>query len=218
MCDSSNFPTLICSLTDLSVDNPDDISQVTVNVAVSLKDAGLLVLTSEAKISANEYSVHIDRERTQVFVPPDYTVEMAVVIDVTGSMQQEINGVKKSMRKFIDELDQSAFPSSALVTFRDDVTVKAVTSDSAVLTNAIDGIKVSGGGTCSEASVEALNKAVDHVEDGGTILFVTDASPYDDADVDALLERFRAKSIKLNAIITGDCTNRDSWNELPSSE
>jgi uncharacterized repeat protein (TIGR01451 family) len=218
MCDTSNMPTLICSLTDLSVNSPDDMSKVTVKMDVALEDAGLLVLTSEAKISANEYPAHIDRERTQVFVPPDYKVEMAVVVDVTGSMQEEINGVKKAMLDFINELDQSTFPLSALVTFRDDVTFKAVTSDGMVLTNAIKGIKVSGGGTCQEASVEALNKAVDHVEDGGTILFVTDASPYDDADVDALTERLRNKGIRLNAIITGNCTQKDSWNELSSAE
>ena len=74
-----------------------------------------------------------------------------------------------------------------------------------------------GGGTCPEASIEALDKVIPHVKIGGTIFFVTDASLYDDADVEGMLERFNAKNITLNSIITGDCTNRDNWN-IPSAE
>jgi len=47
---------------------------------------------------------------------------------------------------------------------------------------------------------------------------VTDASPYDDADIDALIERLLSHNIRVNVLMTGDCTNPDSWNKLPSAE
>jgi len=144
-------------------------------------------------------------------------VKLALVIDVTGSIQKEMNGVKRAILNVIEELKgQSAFPLSALVVFRE-VSVKAVTSDGTILTNAVEKLKASQGGTCPEASAEALNKAIDHVEDGGSILFVTDASPYEDADIDALIERLLSHNIRVNVLMTGDCTNPDSWNKLPNA-
>jgi len=219
MCEINNPQTVTCQLQDLSVTNPEDISSVNVALDVKLNDAGLLVLTNETKVSALEYPAHTYRERTQVFVPPEYKVKLAFVIDVTGSMEPEMNGVKRAILDVIEELKgQSAFPLSALVVFRDDVSVKAVTSDGTILTNAVEKLKASQGGTCPEASAEALNKAIDHVEDGGSILFVTDASPYKDADIDALIERLLSHNIRVNVLMTGDCTNPDSWNKLPSAE
>jgi len=219
MCEINNPQTVTCQLKDLSVTNPEDISSVNVALDVKLNDAGLLVLTNETKVSALEYPAHTYRERTQVFVPPEYKVKLAFVIDVTGSMQAEMNGVKGAILEVIEELKgQSAFPLSALVVFRDDVSVKAVTSDGTILTNAVERLKASQGGTCPEASAEALNKAIDHVEDGGSILFVTDASPYEDADIDALIERLLSHNIRVNVLMTGDCTNPDSWNKLPNAE
>jgi len=237
MCEINNPQTVTCQLKDLSVANPEtfrtglqtsssttNISSVNVALDVKLNDAGLLVLTNETKVSALEYPAHTYRERTQVFIPPEYKVKLAFVIDVTGSMEPEMNGIKGAILDVIKELQenlqesQSAFPLSALVVFRDDVSVKAVTSDGTILTNAVGKLKASQGGTCPEASVEALNKAIDHVEDFGTILFVTDASPYDDADIDALIERLLSHNIRVNVLMTGDCTNPDSWNKLPSAE
>jgi hypothetical protein len=103
---------------------------------------------------------------------------------------------------------------TALVVFRDEVTVKAVTTDLNLIAEAIDNMAASDGGTCPEASVEALDVAITHVKEGGTIFFVTDASPYYDADVAAIIEYFEAKNIQLHVIITGDCSNRESWNPL----
>jgi hypothetical protein len=42
----------------------------------------------------------------------------------------------------------------------------------------------------------------------------TDASPYEDADVVGISDRLKAKEIIFSAIITGDCSNRESWNNI----
>ncbi|EDN71966.1 hypothetical protein BGS_0681 [Beggiatoa sp. SS] len=81
---------------------------------------------------------------------------MVFVLDVTHSMQGEINGVIRAVKELLTTVDKNTWPLIALITFRDDVMVKAVTQDSDLLIKAIDNIQVSGGGTCPEASAEGL--------------------------------------------------------------
>jgi len=215
MCDISNLPTINCQLTDLSVANADSVSHATVGVDVALKDAGLLALTLEAKVSANEYPVHTKKERTKIFIDPEYQVSLAFVIDDSGSMQSEIDEVKDAMTDFIDALGGKVAPMSVLLTFGDQVKYRAVTQDMTVLRNAIAKVKASGGGTCPEASFEAISFAIPHVKEGGTILFATDASPYEGSNVDDMVARLRSNGIIFNAMVFGDCANPESWNTLP---
>lgn len=214
-CDSSQLPTIKCSLTDLSVDKPDKVSHVTVNLDMLLKDPGLLLLTQEASVTASEYPTHTDRERTKVFVDPSVKIDLIFVIDDSNSMQEEINGVIKAVAAFIDEIDSSKAPFIALVTFKDDVVVKAASRNPEVVKEAIQKLKVSGGGQCPEASAEALDIAIKHVKDDGVILLATDASPYSDADIAGLVERLRSKGVRLNVLLTGDCTDKSAWNGVP---
>jgi len=213
MCDTSELPVITCSMTDLSVASADDISHVTVGIDVVLKDAGLLALTLEAKVSANEYPVHTDKERTKIFIDPKYKVDIAFVIDDSGSMQGEINQVKAALNKAIDEIDSSKAPLSVLLTFGDQVKYRAVTQDLTVLRDAIGKLKATGGGTCPEASYEAISFAIPHVKEGGTILFATDASPYEGSDVDGMISRLNSNGIRFNAMVFGDCADENSWNQ-----
>ncbi|RKZ39878.1 MAG: hypothetical protein DRR00_32970, partial [Candidatus Parabeggiatoa sp. nov. 3] len=103
ICDTSAFPQISCEMNDLSIASADSVSQATVEMEVELKDAGLLLLTHEAKVTASEYPAHLVRTRTTVFVPEDIQVDLALVIDVTGSMQEEINGIIKALKTFIAE-------------------------------------------------------------------------------------------------------------------
>ncbi|MDM8558132.1 PKD domain-containing protein [Candidatus Parabeggiatoa sp. HSG14] len=215
MCDTRELPVLTCQLIDLSVDNADSISHVTVGIDVVLKDAGLLTLTLEAKVSANEYPVHTDKERTKIFIDPQYKVDIAFVIDDSGSMQGEINQVKAAINKVIDEIGSNQAPLSVLLTFGDEVKYRAVTQDMTVLRDTVAKLKASGGGTCPEASYEAISFAIPHVKEGGTILFATDASPYEGSDVDDMIARLNSNGIRFNAMVFGDCTNPESWNQLP---
>jgi hypothetical protein len=84
--------------------------------------------------------------------------------------------------------------------------------------DAINDIEASGGGTCEEASVEALQVVIPHVKEGGAILFATDASSYPDANIQGVIEMLRDKGIRFNTIITGDCSDKNSWNGLPTND
>ena len=208
-CDVSQLPTVICSLPNLTVG-----TQEIVKVDVLLKDPELLVLTNEAKVTANNYPTYTVRERTKIIIPENIKVDMVFVIDTTGSMQQEIDGVITAVKKFIAKIDPQQTLSMALVTFKDEVKVEAFTQDPQILLKSLDKLKASGGGMCPEASVEALEVAIKHLKEGGSLFFSTDASPYEDADVANLIQLIESKNIKFHAIVTGDCSNRDSWNEV----
>ncbi len=97
---------------------------------------------------------------------------------------------------------------------KDDVKVLAFTKDLPLLQTVIAGLQAEGGGLCPEASVEALNVALDHVKDHGVIFFSTDALPYDDADMDALAARLKTQPVKFNAVVSGDGGDKESWNEV----
>jgi uncharacterized repeat protein (TIGR01451 family) len=218
VCDVSQSPKITCSLINLSIASADSISQAKVGIDIALKDAGLLMLTATAKATANDYPADTEKAQTKIFIPEGIEVDIAFVIDVTGSMQEEINGVIKALQKFIAEIDPNDAPLVALVVFTDDVKVKAFTHDLDVLLRAVNRLEAGGGGTCPEASAEALLIAIPHTKQGGSILFSTDASPYENADIDGITEQLRGKGIRFNAMITGDCTHKEDWNELPSAE
>ncbi|RKZ51486.1 MAG: hypothetical protein DRQ99_33160, partial [Candidatus Parabeggiatoa sp. nov. 3] len=61
----------------------------------------------------------------------------------------------------------------------------------------------------------ALLIAVPHTKEGGDILFASDAAPYADADIEKLMALLKGKGIRLNAMITGDCSQENDLNELP---
>jgi len=177
LCDTSKLPTLICELTDLSIESAESV--------------------------------------TKIVIPEGIEVDIAFVIDVTGSMQEEINGVIKALNKVIDTIKSSDAPLVALVVFTDDVKIEAFTRDMKVLRSAVEKLKASGGGSCPEASVEALMIAVPHTKKGGYILLASDAAPYPEADVEKVMALLSAKGIRLNAMITGDCSQENDQNELP---
>ena len=209
---------ITCTLNDLSIANAGDKGQATVNMSVMVEDGGMLMLNHEARITSNEYPADMHRERTKVFVS-DTQVDMVLVLDTTQSMSEERNAVITALKTFIQEQMADATMQVALVEFKDDVKLKVFTSDMQVLLNAVEKLKVSGGGTCPEASVDALNLAVDHLKDSGIIFFTTDASPYEGADVDTLIGRIEGKGIQLTTVITGDCANgENSWNDVEAEK
>ncbi|RKZ70738.1 MAG: hypothetical protein DRQ57_19565, partial [Gammaproteobacteria bacterium] len=213
-CDTSKLPTVTCTINDLSVASAEAISHITVNLNVTLIDMGLLLLTHDAKVTSTDYPAHSVKERTKIFIG-DVKVDMVFVIDTTNSMAAEINGVIAALKKFIAEIDPSKAPLIVLVEFKDDVRFKAATRDLDILLGAVEDLKAEGGGTCPEASAEALTLAVEHLKDGGVILFTTDASPYADADIEKLGKLMSGKDMNLVTILTGDCSNQDDWNVLP---
>jgi len=206
-CDTKHLPKITCFLNDIAPSN-----FVTINLTSIVKDIGLLIFSQKATVTANEYPPSTVKKYTQLVVPIDIRADVAIVIDVTNSMQEEREGLIKAVSDFIKEISKDSNPTITLITFRDEVSITAFTKDQDVLIESMKRVKFYGGGSCPEASVEALNMAISHVKEGGYILLATDASPYDTSDIEATSEFIQKKDIKLTPIITGDCSGQNSLN------
>ena len=217
-CDTSELPKVTCSLGDLDNSTAESISHVTVTMDVQLDDPGLLLLANEASVTSADYDTHRAKARTKIVLPKDVAIDLAIVVDTTNSMTEERNGTVNGIKQFIDT-NMTGNMQVALIEFKDETNLTVSTSDINLLKQAVENIVVEGGGMCPEASVESLDVAVELVKEGGHILFVTDASPYEDADMEGLAQRIKDKNITVTAILTGDCSEgENSWNDVAAEQ
>ena len=136
-------------------------------------------------------------------------VELALVIDVTGSMGPEIGAVRDALNTYIDVVDArpGEFPDTAVLSFTDSVFVDTISRDPAVLRAAVAGLGASGGGDCPESSNEALMTAGRLLARNGRAVLATDADSRSDgpsrASVNGL---FTSKGVRLSTLLSGSCS------------
>ncbi|MCP4701393.1 MAG: VWA domain-containing protein [Gammaproteobacteria bacterium] len=94
-------------------------------------------------------------------------------------------------------------PNIELVTFKDSVTSRIVTKNVGSVIARIRSLQPSGGGTCPNASVVALEFALEHINVGGQIVLATASSPHKDAA--AVIAQLRDKDIKVHVLLAGAC-------------
>ncbi|MBI1808143.1 MAG: M36 family metallopeptidase [Ignavibacteria bacterium] len=133
-------------------------------------------------------------------------VDIEFVIDDTGSMSEEIGGVRDALTAFLAGFKADTCIVYQLTTFKDDVTQRDLTIDLNVIRNQVAGLYASGGGDCPEASVEALTAVKDTVRNGGVILLATDADPHPGLNLGTTISALRARGIRVNVLLSGSCT------------
>lgn len=206
-CDGTHYPEVVCHLAGLSPGNG-----TYVDIDIQVEEPRLLKLITTGTVEAEGYPTHVLRERTTIQTDKvDYGVDYAVVIDTTSSMVEERADIVTAIDSFM-EANPDFNEKVALIEFKDHVEWRLVTRDLRNLRRVVNNLKIEGGGTCPEASVAALNTALNHLKDGGTIIFLTDASPYKDADIEALKKRIEDKEVIFEAYITGDCGSVNDFN------
>ena len=136
---------------------------------------------------------------------------LALVIDDTGSMSEEIEAVKDSLKKSIEEIRAKdlIFPWTAVYTFKDDVTLRITTNDPDKIIAEVDTFTASGGGDTPEASnaalIEAGKKLIDYTSDRkAKVFFATDATsrPEGPTSYD-VAEIYNSKGIEFHGVWTG---------------
>jgi len=140
-------------------------------------------------------------------------VDIAFVIDDTKSMAAVLDTIIGALTKLVGELKAAGGtpPQIELITFKDEVTSQIVTNDLDLLLQHVGNLTATGGGKCPEASIEALNEAANHLKKGGRIWFATDASPHENADVAGTTALLRSKSIRMDALLSGDCASAQAY-------
>lgn len=134
---------------------------------------------------------------------------IAFVIDDTGSMSEEIGGVRAALSAYIDAMEARIGTKTPrtiqLITFKDNVSVVITSSDLSAVRSAVAGLSANGGGDCPEAGAQALQVAARNLASGATVLFATDASSQPGVDVGAMIALMQSKGITVNTILSGDC-------------
>lgn len=197
---------VVCPVGDLSIVNSDDVSRVTVDIDAELVDLGLLQTNAEIKVSASNHPEHRSVVRTSLFLA-GVVVDGVILLDITGSMGEELQAVISAVReKLTQQYAGGAKPLIALVTFRDTVKLESASTDLNILLKALERLEASEGGLCAEASAEALELALEHLKPQGTIIFASDAPPYEDTDIEALKAKIVEKQANFIPILTkSDC-------------
>src|SRR6266446_785634 len=135
------------------------------------------------------------------------------VVDDTGSMGDEIDGVKSNIVSIINALnsDPDTRPDNWLLErFGDpDVGPAFVTDDANALLSAVSALTPHGGGDCPEFSQAGLREAIDRAFPNSKLYLFTDASAKDSGDANTVISNAQAKSINLEYALTGSCSPVD---------
>ncbi|WP_353573340.1 carboxypeptidase regulatory-like domain-containing protein [Candidatus Albibeggiatoa sp. nov. BB20] len=193
---------LICDLDDLAPDSHIDI-EITAKPSQSGNIQQMFSLTSP------DFEEYRSTQNLMVLDPDaSGNADLVILIDDTGSMEEDITGVKRALYQIISELEGVeglAMPRIAILTFKDDVTQRVISNDFSRLLSTVSRLNASGGGLCPEASVQAMAEGLNLLKDGGQLLLVTDASPHPDTYVSEVLRVMDVKSAILNAMLSGRC-------------
>lgn len=151
-------------------------------------------------------------------------VDLAFVVDNTGSMGGEINAVKKILSNYITTVNTVTtakglpFPTVAVVTFIDTSSVNLISNSPTALQAAVSAMGAGGGGDCPEPSNAAVISAGRLLKKKGIAMLFTDA----DSDAvgpsrTTVDQFFRAKSLRLHVILDGSCSGGGLSPSAPSS-
>lgn len=214
-CDVAQAPKIVCNLDDLSIASADATSKATVFVDVKLEDPALLVTAMQGRVRAQlgDQAVTHTRVTAANIELGDAKVDAIIALDITQSMDDNLTGTKLALEQLLDDLAAGAArPFIALISFRDDVELVAASRDPEVLLHALDDMRAEGGGACPEASAQAMELAIQHITPGGAIILATDAPPYADTDMDAIIEQLNAANVSLESLVGAtECPSNEAW-------
>jgi Mg-chelatase subunit ChlD len=181
----------------------------------------------EKEIVVNGYAREASstaRVKLRVEKPPAPQVDLLFVLDVTGSMQNQIDGVRESIFSFARELQNKGLDFRiGMLAFRDRVIGEEpvlltfedgpFTRDLARFQNAVGQLKADGGGDDPESSLDALVQASRQpfrATASKVLLLITDAEPKvpdkETKTIDEAVEVVRNAKVDQLHLIVADST------------
>ncbi|XP_077993037.1 von Willebrand factor A domain-containing protein 7-like isoform X2 [Glandiceps talaboti] len=138
----------------------------------------------------------------------DSAKSLSIVMDVTGSMGDEIQAVKEKSFELIDErvgtVNEPA--NYVLVPFSDpEYGPVYVTTNPEEFKAAIANLIPAGGGDCPELSMIGTEQAVLNSLPGSVVYGFTDADAKDSSKADYVANLAASKGIEVTFLLTGDC-------------
>ncbi|XP_033725344.1 von Willebrand factor A domain-containing protein 7-like [Pecten maximus] len=139
-----------------------------------------------------------------------HELTMGFVIDVTGSMANDIRSVKETLiGKLSAAIGTQNEPTKyVLSTFSDPANLTTVnaTADGNEMIRWIERLTVDGGGDCPEFALSGVRAAINASDPYSKIYIATDADAKDENMTDLAIKEATAKHITLEFILTGNCS------------
>lgn len=147
-------------------------------------------------------------------------VQVSFVIDDTGSMGGEIDGIKSNIKDFFNDLGPEA--RGSIVTFKDSPEIdQTFTSNENTLESAVNSISAGGGGDCPEDASGGLDSAYNNLDwDSGErriIILVVGGGVHDSNQIENLADEFANEGYTVFSVTDGlGCGGSDAVrNYLP---
>ncbi|XP_013195509.1 hemicentin-1 [Amyelois transitella] len=144
-----------------------------------------------------------------VLTRSDAKSSLTFVIDDTGSMGDDIDGVKENTNIVFDSVlrsNESQIDNFILITFNDpDTKVLTTTKDRDTFKNALASIIVDGGGDCPEYSMTGIETALEVSHPNSYIYVFTDASAKDDYKLEKVRNTAVSRQSQIVFLLTGYC-------------
>lgn len=139
-----------------------------------------------------------------------YGVDVAFIIDDTGSMDEELVGVRDALLNHLGTYGNDSTRVFQLTTFKDWVEERNPT-DLTTVQGQVATLIAEGGFDCPESSVDAILQVQDGIKDNtGRVFFATDADPHPESDLPAAIAALRSRGIRFDAIVSGSCEEFES--------
>jgi hypothetical protein len=205
--------TVTCNLNAIETD-----SYAMIEITAQALQGGKQGYTVQAT-ATNFDPVEIKRSVNIVNSAIPGSIDLAFVVDITGSMQNDINAIIEALTQIITDIEtkgQNA-PMVGLITFKDDIVSITTTDDLHQIIRELQAIKPSGGNErfyCPEASVQAMAKAIELLNTGGEMIVATDASPHPDTDIDDTKNASNEKQVTPEFYVSGDCATFEVTGKL----
>lgn len=134
-------------------------------------------------------------------------VDFAFVIDDTGSMSEEIGGVRSALLNYLTAFDPASTDITfQLTSFKDSPNVRGPVNSLANIQSQVSALSASGGGTCPEDSVGGLTQGSARTKRGGTLYFASDADPRPGTARGAVITDLRNRGVRVNVLLSGTCS------------
>ncbi len=177
--DVSDYPRIVVTAI-ADVPDPENMDLIVYEDSKKIEDIQYLGLVSSRK---------------------DAKVDVVFVFDITGSMEDEIEGMVEKSKDFADEISSAGFDYRlSLVTFRDEVVRGdyGFTTDVSEFKRWLSSLRASGGGDTPEAALDALMYAMrlPFRRDAQKILILITDAPYHHRDDGSGLSSYRPKDVR----------------------
>ncbi|XP_028397043.1 von Willebrand factor A domain-containing protein 7-like [Dendronephthya gigantea] len=169
------------------------------------------VAIKATKLFFDSIRKHVGDENFSKFLNMKALNTLTFAIDTTGSMSDEIAGVKKATIQFIEDAaadDHHDF-RYVLVPFNDPGFGPAITTDDPeVAKQAVNSLTANGGGDCPEMGMNGLYLAVLNSLPDSDIYYFSDASAKDAYLVHAVISVSLLKQCRIYLFINSYCSSR----------